>query len=112
VANFFRGYAGGHAEFLEADGALVLAVEGNLFVLVGGQVEDFEGQKFEGAEEFSAAIEEQGGIGSGEVDEDFGRLPSDLRGRIDDDAVFEVKASVGDDGLEEFIDAVGGGEFV
>jgi hypothetical protein len=35
-----------------------------------------------------------------------------LRGRIDDDAVFEVKASVGDDGLEEFIDAVGGGEFV
>src|SRR5580698_3169337 len=32
LANFFGGYRGGHAEFLQADGALVFAVEGNLFV--------------------------------------------------------------------------------
>src|SRR5580698_2256831 len=43
LADFFGSDRRGHAEFLEADGALVLAVEGNLFVLAGGQVEDFEG---------------------------------------------------------------------
>ena len=40
-----------HAEFLETDGTLILAVERNLFVLGGRQVENFEGQKFEGADE-------------------------------------------------------------
>ena len=34
---------GRHAEFLETDGTLVLAVERNLFVLGRRQVEDFEG---------------------------------------------------------------------
>src|SRR5579863_1350109 len=46
LANFFGGYGGGHTKFLEADGALVLAVEGNFFVFRGGQVQDFEGQQF------------------------------------------------------------------
>src|SRR5580658_11351876 len=32
LANFFGGYGGGHAKFLEPDGTLVLAVEGNFFV--------------------------------------------------------------------------------
>src|SRR5271155_5122805 len=35
LANFFGGDTGGHPEFLEADGTLILAVEGNLFVLGG-----------------------------------------------------------------------------
>ena len=35
LANFFGGYGRGHAEFLEADGTLIFAVEGNLFVLGG-----------------------------------------------------------------------------
>jgi len=109
LANFFGGYTGGHAEFLQADGALVLAVEGNLIVLGGGQMQDFEGQQFEGAEKFGAAIKQQGRVGTGKVDEDFGLLPVALRGRVDDDAVAEVEASIGDYGLEEFVDAVGGG---
>src|SRR5580700_4702605 len=35
LANFVSGDRGGHAELLEADGTLVLAIEGNLFVLGG-----------------------------------------------------------------------------
>ena len=56
LANFFGGYGRGHAEFLETDGTLILAVERNLFVLGGRQMENFEGQKFEGAEKFGAAV--------------------------------------------------------
>src|SRR5258708_14936283 len=112
LANFFGSDAGSHAQFLEADGALVLAVEGNLFVLGGRQMQDFKGQQFEGAEKFGAAIEQQRGIGTGEVDEDLVLLPIGWRWRIDYDAVFEMESAVGDDGLEEFVDAVGGGEFV
>ena len=108
LANFFRGYAGSHAEFLEADGTLVLAIEGDFFVLTGGQVQDFESQQFEGAEKLGAAIEEQGRVGAGEVYEDFGFLPVGLGWRIYYDAVLEVESSVGDYGLEEFVDAVGG----
>ncbi len=112
LANFFGGDAGSHAEFLQADGTLVLAVERNLIVLAGGQVQNFEGQQFEGAEKFGAAIEQQSRIGTGKVDEDFGLLPVVLRRRVDHDAVAEMKSAVGDDGLEEFVDAVGGGEFI
>ena len=36
LANFFGGDGSGHAKFLKADGALVFAVEGNLFVFAGG----------------------------------------------------------------------------
>jgi hypothetical protein len=109
LANFLGSDRGGHAKFLQADGALILAVEGNLFVVAGRQVEDFEGQQFEGAEKFGAAIEEQGGVGAGEVDEDFRLLPVGGGWGIDYDPVFEVESSVGDYGLEEFVDAVGGG---
>jgi len=109
LANFFGGDAGSHAEFLEADGALVLAVERYLFMLAGRQAQDFEGQKFEGAEKFAAAIQQEGGIWAGKVDEYLGLLPLTLRRRVDDDAVLQVKTAVGNDGLQEFIDLVGGG---
>jgi len=72
-------------------------------------MENFEGQEFEGAEKFGAAIEEQRGVGAGEIHEDFRLLPVGGGWRVDYDAVFEVKPSVGDHGLEEFVDAVGGG---
>src|ERR1700722_1230370 len=64
LANFFGGYACAHAKFLEADGALVFAVEGNFFVVGGGQAQNLEGQQFESAEKFSAAIEEKSGVGT------------------------------------------------
>jgi len=114
AANVIGGDGGGGAEFFEAHAALILAVERNFFVLAAGKAKDFEREKFEGAEKFSAAIEEKSGIGSGQVDENFGALPVAVlrQGRVDGDAVFEVEASVGDYGLEEFVDLFGGGEFV
>jgi len=114
AANVVGGDGGGGAEFFEAHAALILAVERNFFVLAGGEAKDFEREKFEGAEEFSAAVEKKSGIGSGQVDENFGALPVAVlgQGRVDGDAVFEVEASVGDHGLEEFVDLFGGGEFV
>src|SRR5580698_10134944 len=114
AANFFGGDGGCGAEFLDAERALILAVEGDLFVLSGGKVQHFEGEQFEGAEKLSTAIEEQWRVGSGEVDEDLRLLPVAIFGkwRIDDDAVFEAKSALGDDGLQKFVDLVGGGEFV
>ena len=104
----------GGAQFLDAQRALILAVEGNLFVLAGRQAQHFEGEEFEGAQQFSAAIEQEGGVGAGEVDENFRLLPVAVLGqrRIDDDPVFEAESAVGDDGLEEGVDLIGGGEFV
>jgi hypothetical protein len=111
-AHLFGGNGGRHAQLLHANGALVLAIEGNLFVLSGRQAQDFEGKQFEGAEKFGTAVEQQRRIGAGEVHENLGLLPFALRRRIDNDAVLEVKSAVGDDGLEEFVDFVSGGEFV
>lgn len=112
LANLFGRDSGGHAELLEVEGALIFAVEGNLLVLAGRQAQDFEGEQFQGTEKFGAAIQKQGGIGTGKIDEDLGFLPLALRGGIDDDTVFEVKPAVRDDGLQEFVDLVGGGEFI
>jgi hypothetical protein len=114
AAHFFGGDGGGGAEFFEAYAAVILAIEGNLFVLTAGETKHFQGEELEGAEEFSAAIEEKSGVGAGEVDENFGALPVAVFGQrgVDRNAVFEVEASVGDYGLEEFVDLFGGGEFV
>jgi len=105
-------YTSGHAQFLQMQRALVPAIEGNFFVLGGRQMENFEGQQFDGANQFAVALKQQRGIGSGEVHKDFRLLPVGLRRGIDDDAVFEMESAVGDDGLQEFVDAVGGSEFI
>jgi hypothetical protein len=114
AADFFGGDVGGGAKFLDAKRAMILAVETNFFVLSRRKMEHFEREEFESAQEFAAAVEQKRGVGAGEVDEDFGPLPVAIfrKWRIDDDAVFEAKAAVGDDGLEEFVDLIGGGEFV
>jgi hypothetical protein len=93
---------------------MILAVERNLLVLAGRQAEHFKGEKFEGAEEFATAIEQECGVGTGEVDENLRLLPVAVfgHGRIDDDAVLEAESTERDDGLEELVDLFGGGEFV
>jgi len=62
----------------------------------------------------TTALEKESGVGSGELDEDFGMLPFALfRNRgIDGDAVFEFESAVGDHGLEKFSDFFGGSDFV
>ena len=77
-------------------------------------MQHFNADEFEGAEEFSAAVEEKGRVGAGEVDEDLRFFPvAVLRDRgIDDDAIFEAKSAVSDDGLKEFVDLFSGGDFV
>ena len=114
LAHFFGGHRGGHAQFFEPQGALILAVEGNLLVLARGKMQHLQSKKFEGTEEFSAAIEKQNRVGTGEVDQDFRFLPVAVLGdgRVNRDAVFETQATVGNNGLEEFVDLLGSGEFV
>jgi hypothetical protein len=93
---------------------MILAVERNLLVLSGRQAQHFQSEEFEGAEKLSATIEEKSGVGAGEIDENFGLLPIAILGqrRVDNDAVFQAKATVIDDGLEESVDLVSGGDFV
>src|SRR5258708_1890437 len=57
LAHFFGGNRGGHPQFFEPQGTLILAIEGNLPMLAGGKVQHFQSKKFEGTKEFSAAIE-------------------------------------------------------
>ena len=45
-------------QFLDAQRALILAVEGNLLVLAGGQAQHLERKQFESAQQFSAAVEQ------------------------------------------------------
>jgi hypothetical protein len=113
-ADVFGSDAGGELQFVDADGAEVLAIEPNLLVLVALEVQNFGGEQLEGAKQFAAAVEKQGGVGAGELDEDFRMLPLAVLGHggIDGDAVFEFEAAVRDDGLEEFSDLLGGGYFV
>src|ERR1700757_2942239 len=114
LAHFIGGDGGSGAQFLDAQRAVILAVEADLFMLAGGQAQHFKGEQFEGAKQFSAAIEQEGGVGAGEIHEDIGLLPVAIvgHGRIDYDAVFQAESAVSDDGLEEFVDFVGSSDFV
>jgi hypothetical protein len=112
LANFLGSYIRSHPQFIHPNGALVLAIERNLFVIAGRQAQDFEGEQFQGAKQFSAAIEQQRGIGSGEIDKNFGLLPFAWCRRVYDDAVSKVKSTIGNDRLQELVDSVGGGEFI
>src|SRR5579863_4108510 len=49
LANFLGRNAGGHAEFLHADGALVLAIKRNLLVLARRQTQNFKCEQFQRA---------------------------------------------------------------
>jgi hypothetical protein len=113
-ANLLGGDVGRGAQFLNAQGAAILAVEADFFVLARRQVQHFKGKQFKGAQQLSAAIEQQRGIGAGEVDKNFRLLPvAILRERgVDDDAVLEVKTAVSDNGLKELVDLIGGSDFV
>jgi hypothetical protein len=114
AANFLSGNAGSGAKFLNAQRAMILAIETNLLVLARRQTQHFQAEELEGAQELSATIKQEGRIGAGEVDKDFGFFPVAILGqrRIDDDPVLEAKSSVSDDGLEKLVDLFGGGGFV
>jgi hypothetical protein len=94
--------------------AAILAVETDLLVLAGSKVQHLERKEFKGAQQFSAAVEQERGIGAGEVDKNFRLLPVAILGerRVDNNAVFEAKTAMGDDGLKELVDFIGGGYFV
>src|SRR5579863_7393512 len=114
LANFFGGDSGGHPEFLNALCALAVAIEGNLFMFAGRQAKHFERDQFKGAEKFSSTVEQESRVGAGKIHEDLGLFPIPILGQrwIDDDAILKAKTAVVDDGLEEFVDLFGGGDFV
>ena len=80
----------------------------------GRQAKHLERQQFKGAQQFSAAIEQQGGVGSGEVHENFRFFPITilLQRGIDHDPILKAKPAVGDDGLQELVNLFGGSDFV
>ena len=114
LADFLGGDVGCGAQFLNAHGAAILAVEADFLVLPGSQVQHLEREQFKGAQQLSAAIEQKCGVGAGEVDENFRLLPVAIlrERRVDDDAVLEVKTAVSDNGLKELVDLIGGSDFV
>ena len=83
-------------------------------MLIAREAEHLQRQQFDGAQHFGAAFQEQSRVGTGKFNQDLGAFPVSLFGkwRIDGDAVFQAQAAMGDDALQEFIDLVGGGDFV
>src|SRR5258708_13591043 len=47
LAHFFGCNRGGHPQFFEPQGTLILAIEGNLLMLAGGMVQHFPPYKFD-----------------------------------------------------------------
>jgi len=81
--------------------------------------DDFRGvlhvpEEFKGAQQLSAAVKQERGVGPGEVYENLRLLPVAIlrERRVDDNAVFEAKTAMGHDGLKELIDLIGGSNFV
>src|SRR5579864_343022 len=113
-ANLLGGNVGRGAQFLNAQGAAILAVETDFLVLTRSQVQHFKRKQFKRAQQLSAAIEQKSGVRTREVDENFRFFPVAIlrERRVDDDAVLEVKTAVSDDGLKELVDLIGGSDFV
>jgi len=72
-------------------------------VLAALEVQDFRRQEFERAQQLAGALEQQGGIGSGKLDEYSGCSHSrSCAIEIDGNAVLELEAAVRDYGLQKF----------
>jgi len=114
LADFVGGDIGRGTQFLNAHRAPVLAIEADLLVFAGCETQHLQSDQFKSPQQFCATIEQHGGVRAGEVDEDFGFLPVAVlrQWRVNDDAVFEAKTTVRDDGLEKLIDFIRGGYFV
>ena len=110
----FSGNFGDHAQFFQAQGAVIHAIEADFLMLFAGETEHFDSEKFDGAEQLGAAFQEQGGVRSGKFNQDFGTLPIALLPErwVDGNAVFQVQTRLGDNTAQKLIDLVGGRDFV
>ena len=110
LADFFGGGGGRAVEFLQTQGAMVLTIEGNLFVVSMREMKDLEGEQFEGAEQLGVAREQERGIRTGEVHKNLGLLPVAVIGAdlgVHDNAVLQPEAAEGEDGAEELVELIG-----
>src|SRR5512140_2675226 len=84
------------------------AVEADLLVLVSREAEHFHAQKFKGAQEFSAALEQKLRIGPGELNQNLGTLPIAVvaHWRVHRDAVFHFESRMLHHGTEERVELI------
>src|SRR5690348_10109701 len=75
TANLFSSNSGGCAQFVQTKRAEVATVEDDQVVLVAAQMQHFQGEIFEGAKQFAAALEQKIAVGAGQFDEDLRALP-------------------------------------
>lgn len=74
LAHAFGGGGGAHAELLDANAAIVVGVEADQGVILGGHAKDFHGEMLEREQELGFVFEEHADVGTGEVDHEFGIL--------------------------------------
>lgn len=74
LAHAFGGGGGAHAEFLDANAPIVVGIEADQGVILGGHAEDFHGEVLEREQELGFVFEEHADIGTREVDHEFGIL--------------------------------------
>jgi len=71
-ADLLDGHLGHKVEFAVAGGLEAVGVEGDSVMFLGLETEDLGGDVFDGVKEFTVAGQEEGSIGAGEFDCDFG----------------------------------------
>jgi len=113
-ADFFGGNIGGQAQLFQAHGPVVHAVEADFLMLIAREAQHPQRTQFDGTKHFGTAFQEQSRVWAGKFNQDLRALPVPLFGnwRINRDAVFQAQATMSDDAAQEFVDLIGGGDFV
>jgi len=93
---------------------VIHAIEVNFLVLITGQAEHLEREQFKSAQQFCAALQQQRRVGTGELHQDLRPFPIAFfgQGRVDGDPVFQAQTTLADYATQQFIDLVGGLDFV
>lgn len=105
VLDFFGRGAGTDAEFLDAQSAIIVGVEGNARMVVGVEAENLLRHEFESKKKLSAIGEEHFDVVTQELDYDVGVFEIGVALIAGFDGEIEGEPGSGDDLAQEFLDA-------
>ena len=93
---------------------VILAIEADFFVLPRRQPEHLQREKLQRSQQFAPAVEQQGGIRSGEINQNFRLLPIAVfrNRRVDHDPILEPEPAVRDHGLQKLVNLFGSSDFI
>lgn len=98
----------GHAKFFDAEGAVIVGVEGNPRMIVGVHAERFLGNVFEGEEKLGAIAEDEVDVFAVEFDDEIGSFKLGIGLVAGFEGEGKIETGVGDDSPQKFLNARAG----